>query len=243
MTRRDGDDEGFLLRWSRLKREPGPPADPVSPDAPAAIADAASEEPATALDDIIAALPDIQALVPGQDISAFMRAGVPLALRNQALRRMWSIDPAIRDFVSEALDYAYDYNTPGGAPGFAPMTANAGQVQAVLDGFDRALSGLTGESEAKSGALPIAQDNMSQAGPATAASLAGHAALHEKPTPTDPASTPAVVAMPVAPGEVVGIPANPGVAAAARDVAAQEKRHESKNLQPARRRHGGALPD
>uniref|UniRef100_UPI0019546625 hypothetical protein n=1 Tax=Klebsiella pneumoniae TaxID=573 RepID=UPI0019546625 len=63
MTRRGGDDEGFLLRWSRLKREPA--SGPTPPDVPAAVAETSADAPATALDDIIAALPDIEALVPG----------------------------------------------------------------------------------------------------------------------------------------------------------------------------------
>ncbi|MBN8943882.1 MAG: DUF3306 domain-containing protein [Rhizobiales bacterium] len=243
MSRQGGDDEGFLIRWSRLKREPAPAADPATPDVSAATAGTAADVPANALDDLIAALPDIEKLVPGQDISAFMRTGVPLALRNQALRRMWTIDPAIRDFVSEALDYAYDYNVPGGAPGFAAMTANADQVQAVLDGFDRALSALTSESEAKSGATPIAQDNMSQAAPAEAPSLAGHAALQEKRPPAEPASPRADVTASVVPHEPAESLANSGAAAIARDVAMQENRRESKDLEPVRRRHGGALPD
>ena len=30
---------------------------------------------------------------------------------------MWTLDPAIRDFVGHARDYAYDWNQPGGVPG------------------------------------------------------------------------------------------------------------------------------
>jgi hypothetical protein len=50
-------------------------------------------------------------------LTRFLREGVPQALRNAALRRMWSLDPAIRDAVGHARDYAYDWNTPGGVPG------------------------------------------------------------------------------------------------------------------------------
>jgi hypothetical protein len=34
---------------------------------------------------------------------------------------MWSLDPAIRDYVGDARDYAYDWNTPGGVPGFGAI--------------------------------------------------------------------------------------------------------------------------
>ena len=37
-----------------------------------------------------------------------------------ALRRAWSADPDIRDFVGLA-DYAWDYHTPGSMPGFGPL--------------------------------------------------------------------------------------------------------------------------
>jgi hypothetical protein len=41
-----------------------------------------------------------------------------LELRSAALRRAWSLDPSIRDFIGPA-DYAWDYNAPDGVPGFA----------------------------------------------------------------------------------------------------------------------------
>jgi hypothetical protein len=53
---------------------------------------------------------------------------VPEPLRNAALRRMWSLDPKIRDFVSEAREYAYDWNVPGGVPGSGPLQATAEEV-------------------------------------------------------------------------------------------------------------------
>jgi hypothetical protein len=46
---------------------------------------------------------------------------VPQILRNAAMRRMWVLDPAIRDYVDPALDYAYDWNIPGGVPGNGPL--------------------------------------------------------------------------------------------------------------------------
>jgi hypothetical protein len=129
--------EGFLSRWSRRKQ--GADADAKARDAarmaeqaPAAAPAAEPAAPDERLRDpetgevideeLVARLPQLQDIAPGADLSAFMQRGVPEALRRQALRQLWLADPAIRDFVSPALDYAYDYNTPGAAPGFGPLS-------------------------------------------------------------------------------------------------------------------------
>ncbi len=116
--------EDFLSRWSRLKRGAG--ETPV--EAPDQALDLPSEpgsiapEPEEALTpDEIAALPAPQSLLPGADLAPFLRRGVPAALRNAALRRMWAVDPEIRDFVGEARDYAWDWNVPGGVPVSGPL--------------------------------------------------------------------------------------------------------------------------
>jgi len=106
---------GFLARWSRRKRaaaapvpaEPEPTAPPVLP---------AEAPPLPAFDP--ASLPAIETLTAASDIAAFLRAEVPAALRQAALRRIWTLDPGIRDFIGPA-DYAWDYNAPDGVPGFA----------------------------------------------------------------------------------------------------------------------------
>ncbi len=129
--------EGFLSRWSRLKREP------EAPVAPAEAATTAPAEPTLpegkTLDDLLAELPRIEDLVPGQSLTAFMQPWVPNGVRNAALQRMWLLDPAIRDYVSPALDYAYDYNTPGAAPGFGSIETSQDAIREVADMFDRVL--------------------------------------------------------------------------------------------------------
>jgi Protein of unknown function (DUF3306) len=50
-------------------------------------------------------------------VRAGCRKRVPEHLRNAALRKSWALDPAIRNYVNPALDYAYDWNTRGGVPG------------------------------------------------------------------------------------------------------------------------------
>ncbi len=136
---REEDAEGFLARWSRRKRaaaapreaEQAPEPHPASPPAATAIAPAPPalpEPPAVAAPDLARAeppadlppleLPPIDSLTAESDLRPFLDPRAPPALRQAALRRMWTLDPTIRDFIGLA-DYAWDYNAPDGVPGFA----------------------------------------------------------------------------------------------------------------------------
>jgi hypothetical protein len=122
------DDNGFLARWSQRKQEARQPeAKPPEPkpDATAAEADVpppvAEAEAAPEFD--LASLPKLEDLTGATDITAFLRKGVPEHLRNAALRKSWALDPAIRNYVNPALEYAYDWNTPGGVPGTSELGA------------------------------------------------------------------------------------------------------------------------
>jgi hypothetical protein len=120
-------EEEFLKRWSRRKREAevaksvppaaegaAPETAPHSDIAPANIADdpQAEFDPAT--------LPPIESITAMSDITAFLRAGVPAELTRAALRRVWTADPAIRDFVGLA-ENAWDFTDPNAMPGFGPL--------------------------------------------------------------------------------------------------------------------------
>src|SRR5690606_510873 len=65
-------------------------------------------------------LPRIEDLTADSDLTAFLKKGVPMALKSAALRKMWSIDPSIRDYVGPA-EYAWDFNQPGSMAGFGPL--------------------------------------------------------------------------------------------------------------------------
>lgn len=112
---------GFLARWSARKRAEagqlpegdGPPAETPADPLPEPRADPESR----ADPDVIAALPRIEDIGPGTDIRGFLRAGVPRALRNAALRRAWVSNPAIATYEDPARDYFWDWNAPGGVPG------------------------------------------------------------------------------------------------------------------------------
>jgi hypothetical protein len=127
----DPDDkrDGFLGRWSRRKLNPEPASAPVLPPVSAVSAPAEPDDrprdPETGElidEDLVSRLPKVEDLQAGGDLSGYMQKGVPEALRREALRTMWLNDPMIRNYVSPALDYAYDYNAPGGAPGYGPLT-------------------------------------------------------------------------------------------------------------------------
>jgi hypothetical protein len=127
--------EDFLTRWSRRKRDvteteransaPGErdtipeeaipenatPVEPVE-----AIKPATPPEPAFDLK----SLPSIESITAATDIRPFLAPGVPADIARAALRRAWSTDPRIRDFVGLA-DYDWDYHTPGSSAGFGPL--------------------------------------------------------------------------------------------------------------------------
>jgi hypothetical protein len=120
--------EGFLGRWSRRKRtaalthpeaepETPPEIDPKAPEVEPEPEEVPEAAPPTLSEEELAALPRIEDLVQGSDIRPFLRPGVPRALKNAALRRIWMLTPVIRDHQDPAVDYAWDWNTPGGVPG------------------------------------------------------------------------------------------------------------------------------
>ena len=117
-----GDHKSFLARWSQRKHEAKQP----DRDAPATEADVppgpvAQSDAPPEFD--LSSLPNLEDMTATTDIAAFLRKGVPEHLRNAALRKSWALYPAIRNYVNPALDYAYDWNTPGGVPGSSEIGA------------------------------------------------------------------------------------------------------------------------
>lgn len=124
---REEDDRagGFLARWSRRKQDLAKPPPPSAAPAPLPQESAGrqpagqeSDEDAAAREAHLAELPDLTRIEAATDIRGFLDARVPEALRLAALRRAWASDPAVRDYLDPARDYALDYNTPGAAPGY-----------------------------------------------------------------------------------------------------------------------------
>ncbi|MFB9269958.1 DUF3306 domain-containing protein [Bradyrhizobium erythrophlei] len=126
-------DEQFLTRWSRRKHEAkagqAKPEEPVEPNGPAASAPAAAPPASTGVD--LSSLPPIESIDAATDVAAFLRKGIPQELSRAALRRAWSADPAIRDFVGLA-ENAWDFNDPTAMPGFGPLDCSAEQIGALV---------------------------------------------------------------------------------------------------------------
>jgi len=125
------DPENFISRWSRRKGE-ATNAQPEKTTAEKAHEPTASTEGAnqdalgsgTAASPVpefdVSSLPSIESIDAGTDITAFMRPGVPAALRHAALRRVWSADPAIRNFIGPNENY-WDVAGSEGVPGFGDL--------------------------------------------------------------------------------------------------------------------------
>jgi len=132
--------EDFLTRWSRRKRDAGeteqanvrhvgPYMGPHTgttgerdeiPENATSIVDESKESTSPELPFDLESLPPIESITAATDIRPFLAPGVPAEIARAALRRAWSADPRIRDFVGLA-DYDWDYHTPGSAAGFGPL--------------------------------------------------------------------------------------------------------------------------
>lgn len=130
-------DEEFLARWSRRKTEAKVGKDaPPSPDGATEARDpapvpGASENAAKAEVDL-SNLPSIDSIGAGTDITAFLRKGIPPELSREALRRAWSADPVIRDFVGLA-ENAWDFNDPNAMPGFGPLDLSVERLASLVE--------------------------------------------------------------------------------------------------------------
>lgn len=128
------DTENFVARWSRLKRDTAKETkDKTAADAadrkPGAVADEQGAEGAPPAEGELtepafdpASLPSIESITGSSDIRAFLQKGVPAELTKAALRRVWTTDPAIRDFIGIA-ENQWDFTDPTAMPGFGPLEA------------------------------------------------------------------------------------------------------------------------
>lgn len=109
-------DESRLSRWSRRKAETragrGGAAPelreenadlPVDAAKPGETGQDAPADEASPPD-----LPDIDTLTAESDFTAFMKEGVPKALRRQALRKLWASDPVF-NIIDGMEEYGEDY--------------------------------------------------------------------------------------------------------------------------------------
>jgi hypothetical protein len=212
-------DEQFLARWSRRKQEakaghaePAPEGAEANGPAPS---DGAAAEPVPQETDL-SNLPPIESIDAATDITAFLRKGIPQELSRAALRRAWSADPAVRDFVGLA-ENAWDFNDPNAMPGFGPLDCSAEQVDALVR---RIVGGMVQATEGFPNSPAETADDRVQS-----ASMEPDFAQASKPSIGD--------ARPSDESAAAELPPN---SAPARPVAASEE------TPLPRRTHGGALP-
>jgi hypothetical protein len=235
--------EGFLSRWTRLKREAGEtpeaaardePSDTASPDVPRttpaddSVAPAVTA-PATASDIDLSALPSIDSITAATDIRGFLAPGVPAELTRAALRRAWVADPKIRDFIGIA-ENQWDFTAADAMPGFGPL--------GPLDDVRRMVARVMGEEPEtpEASTVTASAENAPDNAPDVAAggeSLApGSAELGATRSEIVAEESPAPRALPadgVRCGEVTSAPH-------------KDERDAVGSVAPTRRGHGGALP-
>jgi Protein of unknown function (DUF3306) len=158
-------------------------------------------------------VPRIESITADTDVRRFLAPGVPPELTRAALRRAWTADPKIRDFVGLA-DYDWDFNTPGTMAGFGSleMTEDLCRVAASIIG--RAPS--PGEPDMMAQAQPVRHEVENT-------ELAGNAPI----------------AGPKSSGEADDLRQR---AQESRSAPSQTRKPDNSQLLVARQSHGGALP-
>jgi len=227
-------DPDFLARWSRRKREAA--TDRIRQSKQIETSDIVASEttavPLAPLENRLpfdpASLPAIDSISAVSNIRPFLETGVPDHLARAALRRVWSVDPAIRNFVGLS-ENSWDFNAPGAIAGFGPIDG---------DEVRRLLTRLLGEPDTKVAAVhppvisPPTDDSQKSAGAsgpdeyqATSADLVARvSAKAQQPNFEE--------------SDVADNMAHHG-----RAVAPQSESSPSERLSPTLRRgHGGALP-
>lgn len=243
------DGEGFLSRWSRRKQQvaregdderaglaPGltepEPAAVGNTGCPSSGAAAETQAPASAPGSAepvidLSKLPSLDELTADTDYTQFLARGVPEELRTAALRRAWTLDPKIRDFV-EVAENQWNWNVPGGVPG-------SGELAAGTD-FGALLAQATGQIPAPE---PPPQIAIADAPPSPPAVRAIDAAPQQTPdgAATDHTSGAAEPQPQVhASGQVLATSSDSQPEPLAQDAPPEH------NARGVRRRHGGALP-
>jgi Protein of unknown function (DUF3306) len=226
-------EEDFLTRWSRRKRSSADGAKPVPESAP--IPAEALPNPAgpvvASIDPVFdpATLPPIDSISAVSDISAFLQKGVPAELTRAALRRVWTADPAIRDFVGLA-ENAWDFTDPNAMPGFGPLESTDEVRRMITDLVDRiGQAAKPSVAEAGTGPVQVAEnssDSNPPAAPATDERSSGESCVSNAEIAQNPS-------------DQVLVRSNKESAATQHDAA---EHHADFNQLSHRRPHGGALP-
>lgn len=244
-----GDRETFAARWNRRKLESKKVRATTAPDAPSdnegitsvAVLRQPNEPLQIAGTNALDAqateiagetpLPLLADITPEGNIAAFLHKRIPAELQKLALRKAWTSDPVISGFV-EMAENQYDWNAPGGCPGFGPMDP-AWDVEQLLAQATGALpkDAIVDEMAENTSPECAACDKLSQDG--------------EPMRPTKDADA-------TSSGDLIDAVSSEGVTPVGlseqgqspqRDMPEKIQRLLSHEIQPPiRRRHGGALP-
>jgi hypothetical protein len=228
MSETDDRAENFLQRWSQRKRAAEMrPRDEAKPSQSAkADADAPPGGTTTPAPDLPtfdpAALPPIESITATSDVRAFLAPGVPEELSRAALRRAWSADPAIRDFIGLA-ENQWDFTQPDSIPGFGSLELTPEMLRLVAQ--------LVGDAPQSAPSQQSASSEANNQIPENAAKL---------PAPT----TPGPAAIPAADGacSLEDCLQPQLVLRGSNGAAMQPNQHVEAGPQPTGRKHGGALP-
>lgn len=222
-------EEDFLKRWSRRKREAADALPAARLDDAAATTPRENQAASTEAAFDPASLPPIDSITALSDITAFLRAGVPAELTRAALRRVWTADPAIRDFIGLS-ENAWDFTDPNAMPGFGPLESTEEvrrMIAGIVERIGEAARPAVAEAAPERGDVSrdtsvIAPADSKEERPAQVASLPDYA--REKPAEVS--------------GSQVMLQSSTDDTALQHDVAEAPANPE----QSSRRTHGGALP-
>lgn len=153
------EDEKFLTRWSRRKgaetgkKDIEKSPNVAEPDSNPSFEEEKSRDTAVLRNDgekeplfDLTKLPPIDSIVASTDIRPFLAPGVPPELTRAALRRAWTTDPAIRNFIGIS-ENSWDFTKPDSMPGFGPLLMTDSLRKIVTEMF--AHIGQTEEEAAK----------------------------------------------------------------------------------------------
>jgi hypothetical protein len=162
-------EDEFLSRWSRRKQEAK--ANVVLPNAEMREEAQSAPLPAVKDDELdvdLSSLPPIDEITSATDITAFLRKGIPQELTRAALRRAWSADPTIREFIGLA-ENAWDFNDPNAMPGFGPLNYSEGKLAELADrivgGLRKAAETLPDSAEAADSLQELQHESQQESQP------------------------------------------------------------------------------
>jgi len=193
--------------------------------------DPASPRPPCTVDPVfdLTKLPPIESITAETDIRAFLAPGIPVELSRAALRRAWSADPRIREFVGLS-ENSWDFNAAGAIPGFGALE----MTDEVRRHVARLLSPKVADDDpARSASLP--HDRREQCTDV-------EESVHSQEQHTEPSSQPSVSL-----GRQMASPAPPSEGDPTRDLTVRFPTNSKPDeagppVSAAKRFHGRALP-